>query len=528
MSDENPSQSAASNSDNKTAIKSGKVIKNAFANVARGSTGALVVVLLPPFLTRSLSVEAYGTWLLIVQLSAYVSFLDFGIQTAVGRFVAHTNELQDLKQRDSVVSTSLAILMGAGLLGFIGVLALVWQLPNLFHGMPTSLHQDARIALLFVGGSLAIGLPFSVFSGIFVGLQRYDIPAWVIGISKLLGGVLTVMLANATHNIAWMGAGMALATVGAAGGQFLACRKFASSIKISIKLISKKAGREIVDYCFSLTIWSISMLLVSGLDTAIVGYFDYKSVAFYSLAVSLTTFLIGLNSSIFNVLMPSAAIMGAKENYIGLGKLLVDSTRYSLITLILTSAPLVVGAEWILDLWLGPEYARHTAPILQLLVIANVVRQSGFPYSIIAIATGQQRLMIITPFIEGLTNFTSSVLLANFIGASGVAIGTLIGGLIGISFSLIYNIPRTKKIITSPQKLLLEGLIRPLVCMVPSLGLYLVMIAFPTLKLDFQIIYFITSIIASILMLWFYGLKPYERKNLTTKVFAFQYGLRRS
>ena len=482
MPQEDPNQAASTTSANEPVVKSGKVIKNAFANVARGSTAALVVVLLPPFLTKSLSVEAYGTWLLILQLSAYVSFLDFGIQTAVGRFVAHTNELQDLKQRDGIVSTALAILTGAGLLAMIGIAALAWQLPNLFKGMPAALHQDARLALLFVGGSLAISLPFSVFSGVFVGLQRYDIPAWVIGISKLFGGVLAVVLAHATHSIAWMGAGMALATVGAAVSQFLAYRKFASNIKVSTKLISKKAGGEIIDYCFSLTIWSISMLLVGGLDTTIVGYFDYKSVAFYSLAINLTTFLIGLNSSIFNVLMPSAAIMGAKEDYIGLGKLLVKSTRYSLITLILTSAPLVIGAEWILNLWVGSEYASSTAPILQLLVIANVVRQSGFPYSILAIATGQQRLIIITPFVEGVTNVTISIFLASVIGAKGAAIGTLIGGLIGIGFSLIYNIPRTTKISVSSKRLLFEGLLRPLLCLIPSFVLHLIVKLIPDRK----------------------------------------------
>jgi O-antigen/teichoic acid export membrane protein len=520
MSTEGSNQSVPGTSRKSHAIKSGKILKNAFANVARGSTAALVVVLLPPFLTKSLSIEAYGTWLLILQLSAYVGFLDFGIQTAVGRFVAHTNELQDLNQRDSIVSTALAILSGAGLVAMFVIAALAWQLPNLFRDMPVSLHQDAKLALLYVGGSLAISLPFSVFSGVFIGLQRYDIPAWVIGISKLFGGVLAVILAHTTHNIAWMGMGIAIANTGAAISQFLAYRKFVGNIKISTRLISKKAGREIVDYCFSLTIWSISMLLVGGLDTAIVGYFDYKSVVFYSLAINLTTFLIGLNSSIFNVLMPSAAIMSAKEDYIGLGELLVKSTRYSLITLIITSVPLVIGAEWVLNFWIGSEYAASTTPILQLLVIANVVRQSGFPYSILAIATGQQRLMIITPFIEGITNFTSSILLTSLIGVNGAAIGTLLGGLVGIGFSLIYNVPRTTKILVSSKKLLLEGLIRPIICLIPSFGIYLIVNSNPDFNLNSQI-HIIVSMLISILTLWFYGLESDERKKITAKVYAY-------
>jgi O-antigen/teichoic acid export membrane protein len=91
------------------------MVKNAFANLCRGGAAALVALLLPPFLTRILSKDAYGTWLLILQLSTYVSLLDFGIQTAVGRFVAHHNELGEFQERDGIVSTALAILIGSGI-----------------------------------------------------------------------------------------------------------------------------------------------------------------------------------------------------------------------------------------------------------------------------------------------------------------------------------------------------------------------------------------------------------------------------
>ena len=92
-----------------------KIAKNAFANICRIGVGALVSLSVPPFLIGILSKEAYGTWLLILQLSAYVSFLEFGIQTAVGRYVAHHNELGEFRERDRIVSTALAILTGLGL-----------------------------------------------------------------------------------------------------------------------------------------------------------------------------------------------------------------------------------------------------------------------------------------------------------------------------------------------------------------------------------------------------------------------------
>jgi O-antigen/teichoic acid export membrane protein len=486
-----------------------RILKNAFANVARGSTAALI-----------LSQDAYGTLLLILQLSAYVGFLDFGIQTAVGRFVAHTNELQDFKQRDSIVSTSLAILVGSGLLAILGVLTLVWQLPHFFRGMPQELHQDARLALLFVGGSLALSLPFSVFGGVFIGIQRYDVPAWIVGVSKLFGGALAVLLARSTHSIAWMGFGMAITTVGGAFGQYLAYRKIAGNIKILPQLISKDAGQEIISYCFGISVWTLGMLLVSGLDVTIVGIFDYKSVTYYTLAVSLTNFIIQLQSTVFGVLIPSAAILGAREDKEGLGRLLMNSTRYGMLLLLSTGIPLIIGAKWILTLWIGGEYASHTSILLQVLVFANIVRLSGLQYATLVIAIGQQRLILLSPLIEGISNFLLSVVLTSFIGAVGTAFGTMFGAFISIIFHFTYNMHRTTDIPIYRKQLLLSGILTPLTCALPSVVFFVTICFLPDLSASTIAPLLIIVGIISLALLWNIGLKSGERNKLISYIYG--------
>src|SRR5436309_14938370 len=91
------------------------IVKNAFANVARGGANALVTIALPPVLTRTMTTEAYGAWALVLQLSTYVGYFDFGLQTAVARFVAHCTERGDHDYRDRIVSTYTATLSATGL-----------------------------------------------------------------------------------------------------------------------------------------------------------------------------------------------------------------------------------------------------------------------------------------------------------------------------------------------------------------------------------------------------------------------------
>lgn len=490
-----------------------KMVNNAFANICRIGIGAFIALALPPFLTKILSKDAYGTWLFILQLSTYVSFLEFGIQTAVGRYVAHHNELGEFKQRDSIVSTALVILTGSALLAICGISTLAWKLPNLFQSMPTELHQDAQLALFYVGTSLAVALPFSVFGGIFIGVQRYDVPAWITGISRLLGGVFIVLIAHVSHSIVMMAIVMAVTNVGSGLWQFLAYRKVASDIRISRQGISKATGLEITTYCLTLTITTIGMLLVSGMDTIIVGYFDYKSVVYYSLAASLTTFLIGIHTAIFGAMMPKAAAIGANQDCDALGNLLITSTRYGAIILIVTSLPLVLGANWFLTLWLGISYADQTTLLLQLMVIANCIRYLGSPYATIAMAIGAQKQTILASLSEGLVNIIISVILTAQYGLIGVIGGTLCGSFVSVGLHYSYSLPRTKQIRIKEKKLLIDAITRPLISVLPAILLWVIyQQTYLAPSLDF--VFLVGAIGISYLLLWNYAIFNSERARI--------------
>lgn len=493
------------------------LVKNAFANICRVGVGALVALSLPPFLTRILSKDAYGTWLLILQLSTYVGFLEFGIQTAVGRYVAHHNELGEFKKRDSIVSTALAILTGSGLLAVAGVSILAWQLPHLFTSMPAELHQDAQLALLFVGVSLAIALPFSIFGGIFIGLQRYDIPAWIVGVSRLLGGVFVVLVARASHSIVMMAVVMAITNIGGGLWQFLACRRVASDIRISAHGVSMATGREISSYSLSFTVWTIGILLVSGMDTVIVGYFDYKSVVYYSLAASLTNFVLSIHTAIFGTIMPKAAAIGANQDREALGRLLISTTRYGAIILIVTGLPLVLGAKWFLTLWLGVDYADQTTLLLQILVIANCIRYTAAPYATIALAVGEQKQIVLSPLIEGFVNLVVSMIMTAYYGVIGVAIGTTVGACVSVGMHFIYNLPRTHSINVVESKLLLYAVGRPLLSVVPAIIFWLVYQQI-NLSLFLEILSLTVSISLGYLVLWNYAIFSTEREKFSIAI----------
>jgi O-antigen/teichoic acid export membrane protein len=496
------------------------LLKNVIANVVRGSAGAVVAILLPPFLTRLMAPDAFGAWSLVLQLSAFVGYLDFGIQTAIGRFVAHTGESGDTEHRNRIASTSMAALSAAGTVGVVGSLGLAFLMPHVFHQVPHMLLGESRWALVLVGGSLAVGLPCSVFNGIFVGLQRYEVPAAVIGGSRVISAAFLVLIVRHGGSLAQMGAAVATVNLASYGLQYLLYRKMAPKVRFSKHFVSRKTGRELLDYCLSLGIWSFAMLLVSGLDVSLVGYFEFEKVAFFSVAATLIVFLAGLQNALFNVMVPSTAVMQARGNSIQLGQFMITATRYGGFVLLLMGLPLILAAKSILTLWVGPRYADQGARILQVLAAANMIRLSAVPYVMALIGTGQQRLVRITPLLEGASNLIVSVIGGFFFGAVGVAIGTLLGALVGVGGNLFYNMRRTIEVKFRIADYVRDGLLRPLVCTLPVLAVALGFRFSSSFVPAVGYAAVGAAVVATVLLLWRCGLVGSERERLRTRHFA--------
>ncbi|HWR51284.1 MAG TPA: polysaccharide biosynthesis C-terminal domain-containing protein, partial [Bryobacteraceae bacterium] len=201
-----------------------------------------------------------------------------------------------------------------------------------------------------------------------------------------------------------------------------------------------------------------------------VAHYQFGAVAYYSIAASLVTFIAGLQNAIFSAMIPNSAVLHARGATDELGTLLQVTSRYGMFLLLFTGLPLILLGDWVLRLWVGGAYAAHGFLLLQILIVANIIRLSMTPYSVLLVGTGQQRLVIMTPLLEGLTNLIVCVVLGPFYGAIGVAIGTLAGAVAGVLGHLLYNMRKTTEIRVDVQKLIKGALLRPLVCSTPILA----------------------------------------------------------
>jgi O-antigen/teichoic acid export membrane protein len=490
------------------------LVKNATANVVRGGAAAMLAMILPPFLTRLMSADSFGAWSLVLQVSAYVGYLDFGVQTAVGRFVAHANEKGDVEQRVRIVTTALVALSAVGMLGIVASIPLASLVPHVFRQIPHAIVGDAQMALLLVAGSLAVGLPASVFNGVFIGLQRNEVPAAIIGGSRIFSAFALILVVRHGGDLTQMAIAVAAVNLASYALQYLMYRKMIPDARFSIYVVSRRTVKELFDYCLSLSIWSVAMLLVSGIDLSLVGYFQFEAVAYYAVATSLITFVGGLQNALFNVMVPSTAVLHARGESRELGRLMISATRYGTFLLLLTGVPLILAARSVLTLWVGPAYAAHGVRILQVLVAANIIRLTAVPYVMTLIGTGEQRLVTVTPFLEGMSNLVVSIVAGSMFGAVGVAIGTLFGSFVGVGGNLFYNMRRTVHIAFRVSDYLRDGLVRPAICALPLIAYVAAIELNKVSATTTRFLCLVAAILATGILVWRFGLLGSEREKL--------------
>ncbi len=490
------------------------ISRNVVISLTRVVFNSLIALVLPAYLVHHLPVATYSAWVLILQLGAFVWFLDFGVQTGVAKFVAEYNARNDEASAGRYASAGLTIMTLTGLLGLGLTFILAWQVPRLFHNMPAYLYRDVHISVVLVGASLSFGLVCSVFSGIFLGLQQYAVPMGLAILNRMASTAAVLVAVSLNSNLATMGAAVALVNISTGILQVVAWRRMASRIRISSTIADYRALKQMASYCSLLAIWTVGMVCVSGLDVTIVGHYAYNQTAYYSIATLPTNFLILIISSMLGPMMPASSALSTQRSPSEMGDILTRITRYSTILLLLIGLPLIVCGLPILRLWVGPVYAIHTLTYLRILVLANLLRNLCAPYATMIAATGRQGAVVVAPIFEAVVNLGGSIYLASRFGAVGVAFGTLLGSFVSVSLHFALSMHSTHQTLAvSRSRLFLEGLSRPAVVAVPSL--VLLPLWWSSSSLNSNPWLEILWILSTLLFAWIGSLNREERHKLT-------------
>jgi O-antigen/teichoic acid export membrane protein len=391
-----------------------------------------------PFLIRALPASSYSAWILVVSISSYVAMAESGASTAVVRFSvsAKKDEMSELLASALLGVTAL----GAIPLSIISVLAYTTDI--FFAKAPPALHSKIRVALVFCCFNVFFTLWTSVISGYFTAKHRVKVTVFVSMCTLTLGNLAMVGSAIVQRSF------VALAAIfGAMGlvnmlGMVLVISRSLPAREIMPWKATRISTRKIAVHCLATGWWSIATLLISGLDLFLVARIDFEAVGAYGIALKILGALFAVLSAGLTPVMAIVARAHARGDSGRVTELFLRISALTSLMLTLAGGILFVSAPVIVRILAGESYIEKTTLIFRVLIVANLVRNTGAVLGIVMVATGEHHKAYLPPAIEAVVNLGFSIFLGHLYGAIGVAIGTLIGAVTTIVLYLVLIFPR--------------------------------------------------------------------------------------
>lgn len=407
-----------------------KFILNVFSNWTNMIVSIVIAFIVSPILVRQLGLETYGIWVLIVSITGYFTVLDFGINTAIVRYISKYAAAKKWRYANQIYNTSFAFFILVGLLVMIASLIFSWFFKDLFS---INLYSREYLYYVFtlVGFDLALNLIFSVYLGTLTGLQRFfEINLIIISTNILKNIILVILLLNNYSLLSIAILQLSISTLKYTL-QYIIIKKSYTFLYFSSTQISKKTFHQIYHYSIYIFLIAIATKILFFTDSIVIGsMLGVEQITFYAIPAMIAEYLDKFIWAITAVLIP---IVSAKDNSKNLDSnrlIYRTGTKYTILLFSPVILVLLTAGKSFISLWMGPEIAQSSGPILIILMSGYVFYLSQMIAHGILTGLSKHKILALILCIEALSNLFLSVYLAPVYGLTGVAYGTIIPMLI--------------------------------------------------------------------------------------------------
>ncbi|PKQ30226.1 MAG: hypothetical protein CVT60_01375 [Actinobacteria bacterium HGW-Actinobacteria-10] len=479
MTDEslNPARESAS-------VEKRRLVLNTLANGVSQFASMFASLVFMPMLVSAFGLAEYGLFMLASSVAAYAALLDFGMGSALTKFVAEYRARDDRTALAGSVSSAFLYYTAVGVVVAIVMVAVGAFSRQIFH-------VDASGAMLlrnmlWLGAVFQIWYwPASTARHVLSGLQRFDLLAATGITATALSIAATVyVLVTGSGPVVLVGLNGAVIALVAALNITLARRLLGIPV-LSYRSASRPHLAAIFTFSWAIFVLQLAdALFYQQTDRVILGIFaGAAAVGLYEAAAKfniLVTYLSGLTVS---AVLPLASSFGAQGRHASLKALLLRGTKYGAALVAPITIVLAVVAEPLIAAWLGPDFDGQ-ALVAQVLVVPHVLMILGVMGDAIVMSKGRLAGRIPYVLAQAAINVVLSVALVGRYGVLGVAIGTAVAHLVDFPFHVRFLLKETgvafgewvRDVVTPVYPLLLVplgislGLVRtPLVASIPGI-----------------------------------------------------------
>ena len=350
-----------------------RIIRNTLYSGGSSAVVGVIGFLLLPFMVYRVGIVEYGLVGIgnIFAMSGYVSLLEMGFQSSISKYIAEFHAKGEEVKICRLVTSTLALFLGIGVVLMLIGLALSGYFIHIFK-IPQEYYGSFRMLMTIIFISYLFQFPNVVYTGLFEGLQRFDIVKGV----QTLTAVLMATGVLVTLTLGYNYVAIVACTVAALFIQFLiyafAARKALPFLSIRRKHLSFGIIKEVWGMTKYLFVGKTSGLVYHQTPRLLIALFiGPVFMTLYEVIIRLPRFLKTMLGFINTAVMPAASELKATEQNSKLEKLFLRGMRYQ----IFFAFPVITGAmflsEEFLTVWMGHDFSRHYR-LLQFLLLWNL------------------------------------------------------------------------------------------------------------------------------------------------------------
>ncbi|MGA2092324.1 MAG: oligosaccharide flippase family protein [Sedimentisphaerales bacterium] len=400
---------------------------NAISNLVALGVNTVVGFLLIPFILGCLGTEKYGIWTLVGTIMGYYGLLDFGVASAVMRYVARYVGRGDYSSTNEVVSGSLLVFGVVGAIVLCLTFLLAGPLATFFKVNAEDFSSFRQIVWL-LGATTAVMLPGNVLIVVILGHERFVM-------ANVLRILIAILRGTGTYYLLSRGGGLvALGQLSFALAIFQICFSWLI-IKIWFKDIvvgfanTKLAViKSLFAFGFFASIIHIGNTLRFKLDAVVVAKFlDMNAVGMYGIGAILYGYMSSSILALSGVTQPRLSAIAGRD----MNEFKKEVMRYSNIVAVTAAGIGAVCIALVFDflrLWVHKDISDPVVVAKVFIVLsAGLIPEIMTDVSKNALqAVKKHPFYAYQTILEGLANLVLSLLLVTKFGMVGVALGTAI------------------------------------------------------------------------------------------------------
>ena len=403
-----------------------KIRRNVIANITGMIIQIIIAFILSPFLVHTLGDAKYGIWTIAVAFTGYMNLLDFGLTSAVTKYVSQYSSIKDNKNVNAIVSTSFALFFVMGVI-IVLVSPLMADFIVKIVNIDDSLVDVVHLLIIIVSFDIAIFVISGLFKGIFGGFQHYSIINITQIISALYKALMFYYFLSQGHDLIAMGLISISANIMAMVIFYSLLKKNYPQVSIEFKVVNKLSASKILHYSKYTFIAMMANQLIYYSDAFVIGYFmSAAAVTYYSIPWTLAEYTKKVSMAISQTYTPATSETHAIGGLENIKPLYLSGTKYMIIISNLLSIGMIVFGGAFIALWMGEKYKELCETVLIILFVNQIFQgPQQISYSILQGLAKQKYYSYISMGVS-IVNLILSILLVQKWGIVGVALGAAI------------------------------------------------------------------------------------------------------